>query len=87
MLGRDEPENAGRVEELGLSAPYDAMPPETEIREAATLASAALHDRARLMASRPGYGGGAIAVTLLEQLRMRQDLGRSRLTSVEHDEH
>jgi MGT family glycosyltransferase len=74
-LGRDQAENAGRVEELGLGRTVRRDATQTEIRAATAeaLASAALHDRARLMASViRGYGGGAIAVTLLERLqRMR----------------
>jgi UDP:flavonoid glycosyltransferase YjiC (YdhE family) len=74
-LGRDQAGNAGRVEELGLGRTVRRDATQTEIREATAeaLASVALHDRARLMASViRGHGGGAIAVTLLERLqRMR----------------
>jgi len=84
-LGRDQAENARRVEELGLGSVLRRDAPETEIREAVAeaLASAALHDRARRMAAVVrGYGGGAMAVTLLERLkRMRAaTVGRSTHT-------
>jgi MGT family glycosyltransferase len=79
-LGRDQAQNARRVEELGLGLAVrrDATP--AEIREAAAeaLASAALHDRARHMASTArAYDGGSIAVTLLERMGAATTLGRS----------
>jgi MGT family glycosyltransferase len=69
-LGRDQPDNAARVEELGAGA---ALPPDAsaaEIRRAieGALASATMRDGARRMAeSIRAYRGGRAAVAVLEQ--------------------
>ena len=70
-LGRDQRDNAQRIQELGLGLALGPAATPFEIREAVAeaLASAALHDRSRHMASVVGaYGGGALAVNLLEDV-------------------
>jgi MGT family glycosyltransferase len=69
-LGRDQPDNAARVEELGAGAALSPDARAAEIRRAVetALASPALRDGARRMAETVrAYGGGAEAVTVLER--------------------
>jgi MGT family glycosyltransferase len=76
-LGRDQPDNAARVVELGAGA---ALPPDAsaaEIRGAveAALASGPLHDGAgRLAEAIRAYGGGAEAAAVLEQMAKRASI-------------
>jgi MGT family glycosyltransferase len=73
-LGRDQPDNAARVEELGAGTilPPDASPREIRGAVEAALASGALRDGARSMAEHiHSYAGGAEAVAVLERAGKR----------------
>jgi len=69
-LGRDQPDNAARVEELGAGTSLAPDADAAEIRRAveAALASEALRKGSRRMAAAiRAYGGGAEAVAVLER--------------------
>lgn len=70
-LGRDQPDNARRVQELGLGMVLAPDAAASEIRRAVekALESALLRETADRMATAiAGYSGGGLAVALLEQI-------------------
>jgi UDP:flavonoid glycosyltransferase YjiC (YdhE family) len=70
-LGRDQPDNARRVEELGLGTVLSAEATASEIRQSVenALQSASLRDAALEMAAAiDAYSGGSLALGLLERI-------------------
>jgi MGT family glycosyltransferase len=71
-LGRDQPANAARIEELGLGVvvPRDAEPSEIRAAVSSALASTDLRDRVRAFAPE-ARGGAERAIEVLEQISRR----------------